>query len=255
MGTQADDSAAQLLLGLVLERRGRDDEAVAAYSAAEKLAPDDYYPCFARGTLLARKVRFEAAAAALSKAIRLKPPRIELLDMYKQLGRIRIRQGQTSEALKTWASVAQLFPDNERVLSELAELLAEEGQHEEALRRWEQVAELSKTDPYRRLQARVEIAQLNVALGKHKTAVSLFDEALEQVKLDSWLARDIRQRIRRTFLERDDFTGWSRSNPRTAPNSTKRSSNWSSSTAEPSRPNKQPSSSSKSLRPVSTAIC
>src|SRR5262249_9698816 len=38
------DIAAQIILGLVYERKGRDDDAVRAYAAARKLAPDRYEP-------------------------------------------------------------------------------------------------------------------------------------------------------------------------------------------------------------------
>jgi Tfp pilus assembly protein PilF len=35
-----DEATAQLILGLVYERKGRDDDAIRAYAAARKLSPD-----------------------------------------------------------------------------------------------------------------------------------------------------------------------------------------------------------------------
>ena len=202
-----EDPTVHILLGLVAERRGIENEAAAAFARAEKLAPDNYYPPLLRASLLARQLKFDEAALAIARSIERNPPRAELLDLYKQLGRLQMRQQQNEAALKTWDEIAERFPDDRSVLKELAELLAQEDQYDQAIRRWKQVAALSQDDPYGRLEAEVQIAQLNASHGKPKTAVALFDLALEQVKPGSWQARDIRSRIENTFLSSDDLSG------------------------------------------------
>ena len=202
-----ENLAAQLLLGLVLERRGQDVEALAAYSAAEQLAADNYYPAFLRGAVLARQQRPDEAATAFAKAIGLNPPRSELLDLYKRLGRLYLQQGKTAEALSNFSQMAEKFPDDRQVLEELAQLLAEERQIDEAIRRWEQVAKLAADDPYQQLQARIEVAQLKITQGGRKDGIALLDQALDRAKPESWLERDIRRRIEQAFQQGEDLAG------------------------------------------------
>lgn len=205
--TNSDDFAAQMIAGLVYERRGQEDQAVQLYARAEKLAPDNYLPPYLRGTLLAQQARFAEAIPALARAITLDPPRGELLEIYKKLGRLYLRQGKSRDATATWSEIAEKFPGDRAVLEELAELLTDEEQFDEAMRRWEQVAALSKDDLYRQLLARVEIAQLRVRTGNSKDAITLFDQTLDEVDPDSWLARDIERRIEEVFQQGQDSTG------------------------------------------------
>jgi tetratricopeptide (TPR) repeat protein len=202
-----DDPAAQVLLGLVYERRGRDDEAATRYERARSLAPGDYYPRYLLGTLRARQGRFEDAAQALAEALDRDPPRGELLEIQKRLGQIQMRMGKAEQALQTWAKLAERFPDDRRVLTELAELLADEGRTDEAIAQWQRVAALAGDDRHLALSARVEIAQLQVRRGNPKAAVELFDRALDQVDPESWLAKDLHRKIEAIFLRRDDAKG------------------------------------------------
>ena len=203
----SDDFAAQMIAGLVYERRGQEGQAVQSYAQAEKLAPENYLPPYLRGTLLAQQSRFAEATASLARAIKLEPPRAELLETYKKLGRLYLRQGKMREATTTWSEIAEKFPNDRAVLEELAELLTEEEQFDEAIRRWDQVVALSKDDAYRQLLARIEIAQLRVRTGNSKDAITLFDQTLDDVDPDSWLARDIGRRIEKVFQQTQDPTG------------------------------------------------
>lgn len=202
-----NDYAAQLLLGLVFERRGQDAEALAAYSDAEQLAADNYYPRYLRGTLLARQQRPDEAAAAMTKALSLKPSRGESLELYKRLARLQLKQGKTAEALRTLGELSEKFPDDRQVLEELAQMLAEEQQFDEAIRRWEQVAALAADDPQQQIQAKLEIAQLKLAQGRRADSLVLLNQALDQAKPDSWLDRDIRRRVEQSFTQGEDAAG------------------------------------------------
>jgi tetratricopeptide (TPR) repeat protein len=204
---QPENASAQLLLGLILERQGETSAALAAFETAETLAPDNYYPALVRGELLARQSNWDEAAAALSRAIERNPPRTELLDIYKQLGRVQLRHGRTDAALKTFAQLADKFPGDHRILTELAELLTQEEQFEQAIQRWRQMAEAATDDPYRRTTAQIQIARLHVRDGKHGEAVELYDQALEHIRPDSWLADEICRGIEEAFLKNDDLPG------------------------------------------------
>ena len=177
-----DDAAAQLLHGLVLDKRGRGSEAVESFQAAERIAPDDYYPPLQIGLLQARLAEHADAVDALSRAIERGPPRIELPDIYHQLGRLQLRLGRNDAALTTFGRLADEFPKDKRVLTELAQLLAREGQLDAAVKRWEQVADLSRDDPYQLLKARLSIAEVKSKQGRLDRAIEILDEALNTVK-------------------------------------------------------------------------
>jgi tetratricopeptide (TPR) repeat protein len=205
--TAPDDPSAQLVLGLVYERKSRDDDAVRAYTAARKLAPDRYEPPALLGTLLARLVRFGEAAPALAEAIRLNPPRSELLELVKRLGQCYQRLGKTNEAIATWSGLVEKFPNDRRVRVELAELLADEGLFGEAIERWEQVVSLAGQDLDQKLTAQLAIAQLLTRMEKYSEALQRLTQVLDAVEPDSWRAKEVHRRIESVFLERNDLPG------------------------------------------------
>lgn len=205
---QPDSAAAQILLGLVYERLGEHERAVQAFAAAEQLAPENYYPWAARGGVLVRLQEWKVAGEALARALALDPPRAEELEIRKQLGRIQLRQGRIDQALKTFEQTVKAFPDDRRVLQELAELLTQELQYDAAIRQWERIIALSRDDLYERSEARIAIAQLHADAGRQETAVELFDQALDDVDPESWLAADIRRRIEDSFRQAGKADGW-----------------------------------------------
>jgi len=205
--SKPQDYTAALLCGLVLERRGQDDAAAEAYARARKLRPREYYPLYLSGTLLARRSRFQEATTAFEDAIRRDPPRLERLGICKRLGRLYQRQNRPDQALETWANVAREFPNDRRVLTEVAEVLAEERRFDDAIGYWEKVAELCGDDLHSQLQARLQIAQLHASDGRHQVALDEFDRALDALRPDSWMARYIERRIETLFAARDDLAG------------------------------------------------
>jgi len=201
-----EELASRILLALVDERRGRLDEALQSWSRARELAGNDYYPDYESAILLARQHRYDEAIATFEQALSKNPQRPQLVDIYKRLGRLQAAQGETEKALATWSELADKFPDDRFALEELAELLAEEEQFEPAIERYRQLATLAK-DPYRKLTASVEIGQLQVRQGKLETAVETFEQSLQEVRPDSWLAKDIWRRIEEVFLRSNDLSG------------------------------------------------
>jgi len=202
-----DEATTQLILGLVYERKGRDDDAARAYATARKLIPDRYEPPALLGTLYARLLRFEEAAGALADAIGHHPPPHELLDLLKRLGQCYQRQGKRNEAIATWSGIMDKFPNDRRVLAELAELFGDEGQTDEAIRRWEQVASLAGEDLHQQLTAQLEIAQLLICKEKYSLALERLRQVLDCVEPDSWRAKEIHRRIETVFRERNDLAG------------------------------------------------
>lgn len=205
---EPNNSNAHVLIGLVHEREGREAEALQAYRQAESLAPQSYLPPLLQGPLLARQDELEAAAAALAKVLEREPPRAELHETYKELGRLQLRLGNRDQALATWSRLADAFPEDLRVQEELALLLSDEGQFDTAFEQWQRVERLSQDEPYARLKARLAMADLHQRRGKRDEALALLDHALDSVDPESWLAEDILRRIEALFERTNDSDGW-----------------------------------------------
>lgn len=202
-----DDVADHIVLALIHERGGRLEAALSLFERSAKLSPKDFYPEYASAVLMVRQYRPADAVKAFERALTKQPDRSQLLEIYKRLGRLHLRQGDQNKALKVWERLAKDFPDDRRVLEELAQLLSEEEQFDEAIQRFQQLIKLSGSDLYRQLMARVEIGQIQVRQGKLKTAITTFESCLEQVRPDSWMADDLRRRVEEVFLRGEDLAG------------------------------------------------
>ena len=200
------DGAAWLLLGLFEAQRGRDAAAVAALRTAEAERKDDPLPAYYLGQALVLVGQPDAAAEALERALGRRPARNDLLEIFQALGRIHQRAHRNEQALAVWTRLESLFPDDARVQEQIASALAEESQLEPALLRYEALAKSSR-DAYRRVQFRLEAADLKVRLGRQSDALRDFEGLLGGLDPESWLSRDVRRRIEDVYLRNDDQAG------------------------------------------------
>ena len=205
----SQDGAAWLLLGLVEAQRGQDAAAVAALRRAESERPEDPLPAYYLGQVLVLVGQPDAAAAAFERALARKPARADLLEIFQALGRVYQRAHRKEQALDVWTRLEKLFPDDARVQEQIAATLAEESQHAPALVRYQSLAAAAR-DPYRKVQFRIEAANLELRLGRTAEALRDFEALLTGLEPGSWLDRDVRRRIEDVFLQNDDQTGLAR---------------------------------------------
>src|SRR5581483_2473037 len=109
--------------------------------------------------------------------------------------------------------------DDLRVQEEIAEALAEEADPGRALPPYEALAKKA-TDDYRKVEFRMEAAELKVRLGRRDDALADFESLLGRLNPESWLYREVRHRIEEVFLRNDDQAGlsayyeqWLKKNP------------------------------------------
>lgn len=200
------DGVAWMILGLVEGQRGRDAASVEALRKAEAARPEDPLPSYYVGQALVLVGQPEEAAAAFERALERKPARNDLLEIFQALGRVYQRTQKTEEAIAVWKRLEGLFPNDQRVQEQIAAALAEEGQNEPALGRYEALA-TKAADPFRRVQFGMQAADLKVRLGRSADALADFEKLLGQLRPDSWLYREARQKIEEVFLRSDDRVG------------------------------------------------
>ena len=202
----AKDGVAWMILGMLESQRGRDAAAVAAFRRAETSRPSDALAPYYLGQSLILVGQPDAAAEAFERAIRCKPNRNDLLDIFQALGRVYQRAQRADKALDVWNRLEKLFPDDVRVQEQIATTLVEEGQFDQALPRLVKLADQTD-DKYRQSTLRMDVADLKVKLKRSSEALVDFEKLLSELNPDSWLYRDVRRRTEEVFLRNDDLAG------------------------------------------------
>ncbi len=202
----AKDGLAWMIIGLVEAQRGKDAAAVKAFQQAEAVRTDDPLAAYYLGQVLILVGQPDKAAEALERAIARKPARTDMLDIFQTLGRVYQRGQNAEQALTVWKRLDKLFPDDQRVLEQIATVLIEEGQFAQALPRLESLAKIS-TDAYRKVSLQMEAADLKVRLGQSDKALLDLETILSNLEPESWLFREARRRIEEVFLRSDDQAG------------------------------------------------
>ena len=151
-----------MILGLVESLRGEDASAVAALTQAEQQRADDPLASYYLGQSLLLVGRPEEAVAAFERAIERKPERADLLEIFQQLGRVHQRAQRDEAARDVWTRLEQLFPDDPRVLEQIAVTLTEEGEYAAALDAVRAAGRTSSKDDYRKTTFRMQVAELKI---------------------------------------------------------------------------------------------
>lgn len=216
---ETGDGKTWMILGMVQMQRGQDAAAAGSLEQAEQLLPNEPLASYYLGKTQLLLGEIDQAAVALRRATQKKPARADMLQIFKELGRIYQRTGRNQEALQVWEDLEALFPNDTGVKEQIAAILAQEGAEEAALERYSRLAEQTQ-DRFRKVEMSIRAAQLKAKLGRTDEALRDFEAQLSQVNPTSWLHRDIRSRIEEVFWTSSDFDGlvsyytkWSEEHP------------------------------------------
>ncbi len=194
------------MLGLFEAHRGEDVDAVAAFRQAEQHRADDALASYYLGQSLLLVGQPEQAVESFERAIARNPPRTDLLEIFRQLGRVHQRAQRSEAALAVWTRLETLFPDDPRVQEQIAVTLVEEGQYALALPRYEQLVKLVKDD-YRRVVFQIEVAELKIRQNRRDEGLQDLENILADLNPESWLQHDVRRRMEEVFLRTGDQDG------------------------------------------------
>lgn len=206
VATSAQDGNAWMLLGLFQSQRGDDISASTSFGRAASIQKENALPFFYRGQSLARIGNIDEAIASLEQALSLNAPRADRQSIYEQLGRMHLRAQRTDKALEVWQRLEKEFPDDLRVLEQIAGVVSEEGDFESAIPRLEKLAQLVKDD-YRRTVFRVQSASLRLKANQRDAGLKELESVLRTLNPTSWLYRDVRAKIEDTFLASSNQAG------------------------------------------------
>ncbi|HVQ42283.1 MAG TPA: tetratricopeptide repeat protein [Vicinamibacterales bacterium] len=124
LAVTANNFRAHAGLAEVRSRQGRIDEAIAHYSEAVRLAPDEAEWHVNLGLLLVRQGEIARAAESFERAVRLRPRDAE---SYNNLGATLARLGRTPEAIAAYARALEIRPQYALARRNLGLALASHG--------------------------------------------------------------------------------------------------------------------------------
>ncbi len=192
-----------MLLGLFEAQRGEDAAAIEAFDKAEQLRVDDPLPAFYASQSLIRVGETQKAIDAMERSIARKPQRADLMEIYQQLGRVLQRAQRNEEALEVWKRFESEFPNDVRVLEQIAITLTDENQNELALERYQKLIALVEDD-YQKTNFRIAAAELKIKSKRREEGLGDFEAIMSDLNPESWIYRDIRRRIEDVFLRTSD---------------------------------------------------
>ncbi|MGA8658469.1 MAG: tetratricopeptide repeat protein [Chthoniobacterales bacterium] len=189
-----NDFANSLILGHLLKRSQRFDEAAAAYRNASELAPSDAMPWRSLADLYAERGKQRDAAEALAKAVLLLPESdTRKIDWQIQLGDFWQSLGELERAKQAWLAATALAPENLDLRSQLAQISEKNHQVGDALVQYRVVA--VRGSPYQRATAYREIARLERARNNFDGAAAALEDGIKLTGPSNWLRPDLQSRL------------------------------------------------------------
>lgn len=188
--TTAGNSAAQLLLGLVLTQQERTIEALPYLQSAASARPTDPVAAWQLGTLLLQSGQHAAASASLRLALTLKPASSDLPAICRDCASA-IRQSETPQQVtEFWITLPDRFPGNTRLIELAASQLQAAGELDAALDLLRnRITALQ--DPAEISACNLQIARLQVLLGQQEPALQTLQSVLQNLTPESWLFRQV----------------------------------------------------------------
>lgn len=197
----------ELLLGLLAQREGDPERARTHFEAATAEQPED----FRSWRLLARAElsfgNLQGAIEALQETVERPASPGEIHEAYTTLAHAQQRNFDSEGALETLNRLLEVMPNDRFVMEEVADLLLDLEKYDEARSVLGDLQNLATGDPQREIQVQIRLGQISVREDDREGALERFGEALQRTHSESWLYRDLRNRIEDLFRRDGDLHG------------------------------------------------
>ncbi|MEM1442753.1 MAG: tetratricopeptide repeat protein, partial [Verrucomicrobiota bacterium] len=199
-------TADRLLYGYFLVKTGRESEALEIFSKALESDPENEEAWAESAKAHARTLDFETALTEIDKAITLTESDELTIELGKLKGRWQARTGESEEALKTWKTLSDQFPDDDEMKEDLVDLQLGESLIEEALATQKALVE-STRDPYHKITRKLRLGDIYLRSGEQEEAKRIYQESLEASGQGTWLEKEILAQFEQLFRREDDIAG------------------------------------------------
>jgi tetratricopeptide (TPR) repeat protein len=159
-------------LGIVLNDRGRTDEAIAHYQQAIELRPGYAEAHYNLGRLLAQKGQLDDAVTHYEKALEINPADAEAQN---NLGVTLFGSGRVEEAIAHYQDALKIRPDYAEASCNLANALLSKGDLDGAIARYSACLALSPNQA----EAQYDLASALLRKGRNDEAIAHYKKVLE----------------------------------------------------------------------------
>ncbi len=204
--SQPDSAVQHLIAGMLQIQYGRGAEAVVTLQDVEQLRTADPVASHALGLALRDGGEIRLAIAALERALQKWPTKPHLKTIYENLAQLHHRAGNRELSLEVWQRLEMEFPDDRAIREDVAAKLQADGQLQPALERWQHLA-ANATEPERRIQYRLSVADIQLRLGHNDRAQRTLESELNRIHPDSWLGEVIRLKVESVLLSSQGWQG------------------------------------------------
>ncbi|MDR1483979.1 MAG: tetratricopeptide repeat protein [Planctomycetaceae bacterium] len=212
---KSNDSRSWVLLGLIYERCGDIDKAIAAYKRAAGMNANELLASYYLGEMLITQGKLREAINALEMAAEIatkisaqnkSAAKRELRSILLLLGKTAERLGETKKADAVWNQLEKLYPNNPEIITAITNILETEGQIDEAIKRYDQYLK-SPSDDYTFIRFKLAVIALKMRKSNTFSPVDDYAQLLDKLDSGGWIAEIVRKRLELYFTERDNFAG------------------------------------------------
>ncbi|MEO6784724.1 MAG: tetratricopeptide repeat protein, partial [Chthoniobacteraceae bacterium] len=187
---KAENFPGRMILGLLLRKAGRDDDARAAFENAAKADAASPLPLLALGRMQNDHARPREAAALFEKALANFPKDdARVQDTLMQLGAAWSAAGEPAKAAEAWERMVALAPEDLEVRRRLAQSCADAGQSELALKHLEFLS--THAEPSERAKALQQMAAIHSAAGRTDDAMQALERAVRGTAPGNWMRAEL----------------------------------------------------------------
>ena len=165
-----DNARAHVNIGVLLEQKGRVEEAIEEYRVALAMEPDYADAHFNLGVALVRLARIDEAEQAFRDAIRLSPGDAPA---HVNLANILYRRGDWDTAAAAYAEAVRIAPRDQDARLGLARSLVKKTRFDEAIVEYRRLLQIAPNNAV----AHLDLANAYIRKGDFPTAIEEFREA------------------------------------------------------------------------------
>lgn len=185
----------RLVLGHLKRSRGDYEEAYQHYDRAVELDRDEPTAWISRGRVRLQTGDRRGAMEDFEEGLERETDRQRRRELTRQLGELSFSQREFDRGKEFFERLIDADRRDEHLRMEYIQLLVQYRQLDEAIEQYQAVRPLVAGDPRRKATLLRDKADVYEMMGDHREAVATYEEARELVRSDSWLAREVRDRI------------------------------------------------------------
>lgn len=190
------DSAASIILGRILLRTGKEEQALDVLDAIPSKTPEIQGVL---GDIYLKLGRFDMAARALDASMPSARTSEAKAGVLERLGRAQLALKQKDTAIATWHKIGELDGGKFFRRLRVAELLAQSGLLDEAAAAYVPLLAESENDPSQHCRVLRATGQLHETRGDLPAAMTAYQRVLALTDRGNWLRKEVEGRLVQIF--------------------------------------------------------